>query len=70
MMHFSPRTFFLLFGGFMERSFSRLESDITLCGGGSEILGSWSGSFLGVARCFIVKLQVPPASIRGMPFRG
>ena len=83
-MHFSPPTFSPLFGGFMEGSFCRLESDITLCGGGSEILGSWSGSFLGVARhysqnaahlkhsqlpCFIVKLQVPPASIRGMPFR-
>ena len=65
-------------------SFSQLKSDITLCGGGSEILGSWSGSFLGVARhysqsaahlkhsqlpCFIIKLQVPPASIRGISFR-
>ena len=50
MMHFSPPTFSLLFGGFMEGSFSRLKSDITPHEGGSEILGSWSGSFLGVVR--------------------
>ena len=68
----------------MEGRFIRFKSDITLHEGGSEILGSWSGSFLGVVHhysqtaahlehsqlpCFVVKSEVPPARIRGMPFR-